>query len=361
MTVRKIVFWAHLSAGIAAGLLILNAAFTGLLIAFEGQIVEVAERGVRRVPAPTDGARLDLEALAVEAWDAVPGARLTAATVSSDPRASVSFQFGRDGGTVYVDPYAGAVLGKDSGIGRVLHAVEDWHRWLWSREAGKPVTGAACLVFLAMVLGGLYLWWQGRTWRLGKGLSGRARDWNWHSVAGVWFAPFMLITALTGAVMSFDWANDLLFRAAGTPPPPRRAAPRNPGVGEEKPVPVFALTPLVAKASAQVSVWEAITLRFPRKEGDPATATILEPARLGPPRRSQLTLDPKTAEVLQWEPFQEQDAGREARAWARYLHTGEAFGWPGQLAAFASSCAVLLLVWTGLSLSWRRFFGRPTA
>lgn len=370
MNLRKILFWGHLSAGIAAGLLILNASVTGLMIAFEHQIVEFAERGVRRVAPPADGgAPLSADDLLAGAAASAPGKRATALTVSSDPRASASVQFGRDG-AVFVDPYTGAALGGESWIHGALHAVEDWHRWLWAREPGRMITGAACLVFVAMILSGIVLWWP-RKWgmapfkavsRYNPRLKGRERDWNWHNVTGFWCAPFLLVMSLTGVIMSYDWANDLLFRAMGSEPPPRRAAPAAPGgmrggeKREEPPLPSF--TPLLAKARAQLPVWDTITLRAPRKAGDPVTATISEPSGVGPLRRSSLSLDAATAEVLKWEPYAEASPGRKARTWARYLHTGEVFGWPGQLVAFIASAGALLLVWTGLALSWRRFFAR---
>ena len=48
-------------------------------------------------------------------------------------------------------------------------------------------------------------------------------------------------------------------------------------------------------------------------------------------------------------------AGRKARTWARFLHTGEAGGVPGQILASLASLGGTLLVWTGLALVWRRF------
>ena len=40
--------------------------------------------------------------------------------------------------------------------------------------------------------------------------------------------------------------------------------------------------------------------------------------------------------------------------WLRFLHTGEALGWPGQLVAGIASLGGVMLVWTGLALAVRR-------
>lgn len=51
-----------------------------------------------------------------------------------------------------------------------------------------------------------------------SGLRGKAREWNWHNVVGIWCALPLLVIVLTGVVMSFDWANALLFRVTGSTP-----------------------------------------------------------------------------------------------------------------------------------------------
>jgi len=85
------------------------------------------------------------------------------------------------------------------------------------------------------------------------------------------------------------------------------------------------------------------------------TFFIQEPVGWHPTPRSQLVLDPVTAEVVRWEPFAGQNMGRRLRAWVRPLHTGEAAGLVGQTVALAASAGGAGLVWTGIALAWRRF------
>ncbi len=118
-----------------------------------------------------------------------------------------------------------------------------------------------------------------------------------------------------------------------------------------------AIASLWARAEGQVPRWESIMLRLPARPGGPVTAFIREPATPGPGPipRSVLTLDAATAEVVRWEPYASANLGRKLRTWFRYLHTGEALGIVGQLVAGLASAGGVLLVWTGLSLCWRRF------
>ena len=106
------------------------------------------------------------------------------------------------------------------------------------------------LAFLGMAISGVYLWWP-RSTRRGAfkavavpslRLRGRARDFNWHNSIGIWCAPVLIVITLTGAVMSYQWANDLLYRLTGNvPPPPPTGGPgagaagrRPPGPAEER-------------------------------------------------------------------------------------------------------------------------------
>ncbi len=77
-----------------------------------------------------------------------------------------------------------------------------------------------------------------------------------------------------------------------------------------------------------------------------------------PQKRATLTLNRRTGEVEKWEPFASQDAGRRARTWFRFVHTGEYYGIAGQTIAGIASAGGALLVWTGLSLALRRLRSR---
>jgi uncharacterized iron-regulated membrane protein len=386
MTLHRVVFWLHLLTGSICGAVILLMSVTGVLLAFEPQIVDYAERHLRRVTPPTPDARkLDLDTLLARGKALRPDGRPIAVAAWSGPEGTVRVAFGRDDG-LFLNPYTGAILGAGSRVHDAMHVIEDWHRWLGSRDLGRPVTGICNLAFLGLALTGIYIWWprrwnrhtlRGALWFDGS-LRGRARDWNWHNVIGIWCAPVLVTLTLTGAIMSYQWATDLLYRLTGNVPPAPAAGPgAAPGAGppagarggqrrgERPPADrrddarpsAASLAALWARAEAQSPGWEMIMLRLPPRPGAPATAFIQEPASPGPGPipRSQLTLDPATAEVVKWEPYASANLGRKLRMWARYLHTGEAAGVAGQLVAGIASAGGTLLVWTGLALAWRRF------
>jgi len=373
MSLRTLAFWLHVLVGVLAGAVILFMSVTGVILAFEPQLTEWLERD-RRVITPPPGARpLSAEAILAKAREARPDVRPTALTLRADPSASAVVSFGREGGALFVDQYRGVVLGGLSPVHVALHEVVEWHRWLGSRDVGRPITGAANLGFLGLVALGIYLWWPRRWTReavkavtlFRSGLGGRARDFNWHNVIGVWCAPVLLILTLTAVIMSYQWANNLLFTLTGNEPPPPATAPgamaardgqRRPRAAAGEPGwPSVGLDALWARAERQVQGWVVINARLPQRPDAPVTFFIQEPIGWHPTPRSQLVLDPATAEVVRWEPFAGQNLGWRLRAWVRPLHTGEAGGLAGQTMAMGASAGGAVLVWTGVALAWRRF------
>ena len=374
MSLRTLLFWLHLLVGVTAGAVILFMSVTGVILAFEPQITDWLERDRRIVTPPPDARPLSAEAILAKAREARPDVRPTALTLRADPSAAAVVSFGREGGALFVDQYRGVVLGGLSPVHDALHEVVEWHRWLGSRENLRPVTGAANLGFLGLVVVGVYLWWPRRWTReavkavtlFRPGLGGRARDFNWHNVIGIWCAPVLLILTLTGAIMSYQWANDLLYTLTGNeppPPPPAPAAGSPAAQGQRRPRAAAAetgrapagLDALWARAERQVQGWVAINARLPQRPDGPVTFFIQEPVGWHPSPRSQLVLDPVTAQVVRWEPFAGQNMGRRLRAWVRPLHTGEAGGLAGQTIAFLASAGGSVLVWTGIALAWRTF------
>jgi uncharacterized iron-regulated membrane protein len=366
--VRRAIFWAHLALGVVAGSVVFVLCVTGALLAFEPQVLAWAERDVRSVAAPPGGARLPLEDLIARVRAAGHDVSPTAVTVRADPAAAVALALGRDG-VLYVDPYTGAVRGESSPAARgVFRVVTDVHRFLGargeSRPAGRAVTGAANLAFLGLVVTGPFLWWpkqwSGRALRpiafVQRGLAGRARDFNWHNVAGLWLAVPLFFIVVTGAAISYAWVGALAYRMVGEQPPAARgpAAPARRSEGTRALPSPAGLNRLWPAAEAHVPGWQAITARFPTSPKDPLVFTIERGHRGRPDLRAQLTLDLATGAVREFSTFESASRGRRLRTWMRWVHTGEAGGVAGQTLGAAACLGGALLAWTGIALSWRR-------
>jgi uncharacterized iron-regulated membrane protein len=372
MTSRRVLFWIHLTAGCVAGLVILVMSVTGVLLAYKRQILHWSDRNFKS-QATTGAQRLPLNELLIRAQTAQGGmpSGITVRPAATDP---VAFDFGRER-TLFVDAYTGQVLGEESPKLRgVFSIVEDLHRWLGARNdnraSGRAITGACNLAFLVLVTTGPFLWWP-KEWsrmnlkkitRLRGGSWNRARDWNWHNTLGSWCVVPLFLIVITGVIMSYAWANDFLYRMTGnTPPPPSASTQGRPDregrKGRDHNLELNGLENLLARAEQQAPGWTTISVRLPAARPEKLTFSIDRGNGGRPDLRSQLTLDTATGGVASQEDFASYNRGRQLRMWARFTHTGEAFGVFGETIAALAAAAACLLVFTGLSLALRRLAG----
>jgi uncharacterized iron-regulated membrane protein len=372
LPLRKLIFWTHLTAGVIAGLVILAMSLTGVLLAFQRQVLSWADRDLRATAADARRAPLAVSALVAAASKVSPDAKPSNVTVRSDPRAPATVAFGRER-TLFVNRYTGAVLGEGAkGVRRFFRVNEDVHRWLAlsgdSRQTGRKVTGISNLTFLFIVCSGLYIWIPKRMSRRALrnvtlfrgGLRGKARDFNWHNVLGIWsFLPLVAIV-FSGVVMSFPWATALVYRAFGDEPPRAEGSAPPEGANRERAARTVA-PPLdrlwgvaVANAAQAAPGWQSISVRLPLPAKGPVTFALDRGNGARPDKRSQLLLDPASGSVVEHKTYAKQTSGQRARAWLRFIHTGEAGGWTGQTVAALASAAAVVLVWTGIALALRR-------
>src|SRR5262245_53401027 len=111
MNFRKLLFWSHLVVGVVAGLVILTMAVTGILYAYQKQIIGAAERRIANITPPTNDAKpLGLQELAAKVAAALPDERPTGFTLRRDPAEPVVVNLGRER-VVLANPYTGAVVG----------------------------------------------------------------------------------------------------------------------------------------------------------------------------------------------------------------------------------------------------------
>ena len=102
--------------------------------------------------------------------------------------------------------------------------------------------------------------------------------------------------------------------------------------------------------------WRTINLRLPQSDSAPLAFAIDRGDGGQPHLRSTLTLDRKSGDVVSYEDFSTLSTGRRIRNVMRFAHTGEVLGIPGQTIAGLVSLGGVVLVWTGIALTLRRFF-----
>ncbi|MGX1099987.1 PepSY-associated TM helix domain-containing protein [Amorphus sp. MBR-141] len=380
MPLRRIVFWSHLVAGTVVGLVVFFLAATGVALTYERQIVAFAERQTFTVAA--DGrARLDLDALAAHARDALGDS--ASLVLTNDPEGPVQATAGRRD-SVFLDPYTGAALGSGvEGVETFFGTAEQLHRWFAltgdARTIGRFIIDAANLLFLFILASGLFLWWPKR-WRwpllktkllFRRGLpTAKARDYNWHQVFGIWALLPLVLIVVSGVVFSYSWANGLVFALYGEATPQGPGGPPPPGNGQAQQAQGSAsrtdagraatlaepvsLDAVFATARAADPAWRTIALALPAAGAPTVTATVDTGNGVQPAAKTKLAISRADGSIVSTIGGDQSSAGRRARGWLRFIHTGEIYGIIGQTVAGLASLATLFLVWTGLSLAWRR-------
>jgi len=188
-TFRRLIFWDHLIVGATAGLVVLTMSVTGVLLAYERQIMAWADtRGYdTRPPVSATGVGV-----------AVAGERCSRACVrrgrisrrrpspcgGKRMRRSHRRRTRRDAVVNATPARCSEALTRRACFFR---GVTDWHRWLGmggeQRAIGRRSPGRATRVSV-LVVSGFYLWWP-RTWTRrqlrgvtgsSRGLPGKARD-----------------------------------------------------------------------------------------------------------------------------------------------------------------------------------------
>jgi uncharacterized iron-regulated membrane protein len=405
-TVRPIIFWTHLCIGVTVGLVVLVMSVTGVLLAYEREVLDWAARDARVTPAP-GAVRLPLDTVLVRAR-ATSSVAVTAVGVSADVTKPVTVSFA-DRHAVLVDPYTGHVTVPDPSVRAFFTSVERWHRSLnmgMARGAGKNIgltlTGACNLAFLFLILSGLYLWfprrWSLRAFRtviwFTRGARGRRRDWNWHHVFGFWMGIPLALVVATATFMSYQWPQKGVERLLGgsnegsnSPVGGTRTAggerrggefrrgpngpngPRSSGGHSArglrgpraepggKPdgggVMWASMDSVQVRAAAMAPGWQTMQLRFPR-EGRMMTVSVMRGGTSRPDRVAQLSFDGVTGTFKSARTYADYPPARKVRSWVRGIHTGQAGGVWGETIAALASLAGVMLVWTGIALAWRR-------
>lgn len=370
MPFRKILFWSHLSLAIPAALFIFIMSASGVLLTYEHAILNWVAAG-ERVDIPEGAERMTVDEIAEAARAQAPDAPRFSLRFANRDEAPVEVSMGRSGG-FYLNPYTGEPFeSRVPGIEDGFHTIMYVHRWLAlegeSRSTGKLIMGISNLVFLFLIVSGLYLWlpkifkwpfFRQHLFFMKKYPTAKARDYNWHHVFGIWALIPLFLIALSGAVISFPWARGMVYAAFGEEAPQRgRGGGGSEGAPEDPvdPLELASLQQAFDATAGSHEEWYAISFTPPAETATTMDLTLYRNAEVLPKYRTTVTYDRASGEVTGMTGFDETSTpGRKAAMWMRFIHTGEQYGIVGSTIAGLASLAACFLAYTGLALSWRR-------
>ncbi|WP_370336490.1 PepSY-associated TM helix domain-containing protein [Parvularcula marina] len=368
MTFRKALFWTHLTLAVPAAIFIFLMSATGVLIAYERSILGAIDAS--QTVSPQDGeAQLTVDELAVIAREKAPeGTNPSLRFLPKEDRTVIA-QMGRQG-RVILDPYTGEELPDLSAkAGEWFHKIEEFHRWLAlegdARGTGRMLTGVSNLIFIFLIVSGLYLWipkvfkwvfFRQHLFFLKKYPTAKARDYNWHHVMGIWALIPLFLIATSATVFNYSWANNLVYKAFGEEPPQRGRRGGGPSeVPAAEPVgDLVSLQTAFETVQETDAGWTLIVVDVPAPSSQMVQMTLHNGNGYLPEQRVTLHYDRTLGEITRTEGYDEMSSARKARIWLRYIHTGEQYGIIGVTIATLASLAACFLAYTGIALAFRR-------
>jgi len=362
---RKFLFWTHLVVGISIGIVVFIMSATGVLLTYEAQIIDWDDSR-HSVVVKEDQYILTTDEVLQLARKLHPNEHHIYIHRVNEKGRPIPVWIGPN--RYLISPYSGEIIqiGQSAFI-KTMDFIKALHRWLAvegkQQAFAKEVTAYSNLLFLFLIITGVYLWLPKRinntslkshlTFR--RNFKNRhAKHYNWHHVLGIWTIIPLFIIVITATVFHFHWANEILYGAYSEEPP----GPRQKRItvdlinGKQTYEKLFS----VAKQHAVdngANDWHSMWLEFGREVGN--TRFYID-RTLGNnyDMAYALYLDNDTAEVVRVKRGSDWSNGDQAWGVVRFVHTGEYFGLIGQTIAGLSSLAACILVYTGFTLSWRR-------
>jgi uncharacterized iron-regulated membrane protein len=352
---RRVVLNLHLYAGIAALLFGMIFGLTGAVLAFERQIDNWLIRDLANVPASP--IHLPLTDLMQNVSRAYPGFEISAIRLpAGQTRAITMFLAERKGKQrfdLYVDGHTGRILGACGQGCAVVDGIRKLHTSLMMGRPGVMVMGYATAVLLFLACSGIYLWWKRKLLSINPRLRFWRVNYDLHHALGFYIAPLVIIFALTGLTVAFQWPRNLLFRlnAPGTSQGPRNPPPSKvvPGASRRS------LDSQIVSAEQALSGMQVIAINLPRRAAD-ADMIFMVPAvkSAWQPKATIAYIDQYTGRVLKVWRSSEFGLGSRILSYNVQLHTGSIWGWPSEVLMCLASLGLSILCVSGILIWWKR-------
>lgn len=378
---KKIFRTLHLWLSVPFGLIITLVCFSGATLVFEKELTERCQPERYFVTAPgTTPLPLDelMEKVSASLPDSV---RPTGLTLSPDAGRTwqVSLSQPRRA-SVFVDPYTGDIKGRSERL-PFFDVMFHLHRWLMGASGGegilwgKLLVGTSTLLLVFILLTGLLMWLTNRRKPLAASLRiscshGWPRFWHdLHVAGGIYATLFLLLIALTGLTWSFSWYRTGFYRlfgveaTAGSGIHGGAAAASNEnrqgnggergGRGERN----GSERHRHSSYAHWQDVYDELVRRYPEYRQITlanGTASVVPKGRNSLRATDKFEFHPRSGEITDFQPYDEQNKSGKVRSAVYMLHTGSWGGWLTRILTFLSALLGATLPLTGYYLWIRR-------
>lgn len=382
---RPVLWRLHFFTGFVAAPVVVWLCLSGIAFAWNGQLESMIYH--RAFTPVADGRHVPLSQQLEVVTSAYPDHEVTTVTPAAAagettgiliaPRGARAAGFGPATGalTVYVDPSIPVITGR-------IHEVKRPSEWLRNMHSNFRLgTGAGTLTELAASLAlvslatGLYLWWPRTVSAVRRSLlppmrglrSGARRPWrNLHSAVGVVSVlalALLLVTGLTWTEYAGRWvdaakralvpeAPALATALTGTTQEPAGHGDHRTGNGSAVPALRTRDLDLVAAVAAGAGLALPFAVSPPAAPGQAWSVSEIDDR--WPITRESIAVDPRSGTVVDRLGFDDNPLLEQATTLGIGFHEGTLFGLANQIGLTILALALLLVVFSGYVMWWRR-------
>ena len=370
MKIRKLINKIHLTLGLLSGSIIIIIAVTGAIFAFEEEIRSLYESDFWYVTSKSDKKLLSVSTLKNIADTEFKKVEQNSEAIQyesimfyNQPERSYSFIYYNANPLIYreiiIDQYSGNVLNNKNYLTDFFFMVLELHRNLLLGSIGKEIIDYASLIFLLMLISGIYLWWprnennKRKRFKIKFNVNPKRTNYDLHNVLGFYASWIAVIVVLTGFSWAFSWFNPTVDWIANG--------------GEISPLhQEFSSDTLNAELN-QVSVQDYIyyyiknldrgierfLLIYPKTKKGAYTLVSYYSAKTYY-EHEHASFDQYSGKLLDHEKYKNSTTGDKVVSMAYDIHIGKILGLPGQILVFLSSLIVASLPITGFRIWWFR-------
>ena len=360
---RKIFRNIHLWLSIPFGILITLICFSGAALVFEKEVMELCHRDLYFVKK-VEAAPLPMEQLMTKVAATLPDSvSVTGVNVSSDPERAYQVTLSKPRrASMYVDQYTGEVTGKYERA-PFFNFMFRMHRWLLDSMKqdggifwGKMIVGTSTLMFVFVLISGVFVWWPRTRKALKNSLKivankGWRRFWyDLHVAGGMYALVFLLAMALTGLTWSFQWYRTGFYKTFGVEVQPSmghgNAAANATAKGGKRDGKPEGREGRGAHRYSPYTNWQQVYEQLAEANPDykqisvsDGSASVAVP-RFGNQRGTdRYKFNPRNGEITETTLYKDLDNSGKIRGWIYSVHVGS---WGGMLTRILTFVAALI-------------------
>lgn len=389
---KTIWFKIHWFFGFVFGILLLLIGVSGAILSYEKEILQAINKDTYFVNIPQDKQILSTKEILEKYQTENPDSKINSISFSSDKSSSVVLNIAskdpnnRRGESIYLNPYTAEVLPQIEGKDFFMFFFK-LHRWLTfegdTQWIGKNAVALATIACIILTIGGVIVYWSRvknnflRSFTFSFKSKNRAFLSTMHSAIGMWVVPFFLLMCFTGLYWSYDWYRSAMFTVMQVEQPKRaeqlaqtqednkekeqNKTQNNDKSNLNRQNKIEGISYENAQKVADIfnqnvsRDYKNANLRLtPSKDGI-YTISYLYADATHFRESNSMEIDPNKSIVVKEAKFEDKKLNEQLMSSMLPLHSGEYFGWIGQLLMFIASSLMALFVITGYMLYFDRW------